>query len=204
VSAREAEQQFVDTMSSWLISLPFDLKILYEATDDENLSREAREMAVGGIIYAISPNDAIADRHDSFVSYCDDCIVIRLALQPTLRDQSAEARQFRERFSQFFDTLAADLGVCKHVMGNELFSWIAEKAQALRQLTYKGKTVNMFLDDGDAASLLYEDGLAFTTDYPIEEEALADKFKKASTVTDFMQRRKAEEARTRAAGSRPA
>jgi uncharacterized membrane protein YkvA (DUF1232 family) len=83
VSAREAEQQFVDTMSSWLISLPFDLKILYEAADDENLSREAREMAVGGIIYAISPNDAIADRHDSFVSYCDDCIVIRLALQTT-------------------------------------------------------------------------------------------------------------------------
>jgi hypothetical protein len=88
--------------------------------------------------------------------------------------------------------------VCKQVMGDELFSWIADRAQTLRQLTYKGKTVKMFLEDSEAASLLYEDGLAFTTDYPIEEEALADKFKKASTVTDFMQRRKAEEARTRA------
>jgi uncharacterized membrane protein YkvA (DUF1232 family) len=198
VSAREAEQRFVDTMSAWLISLPFDLKILYEAADDENLSREAREMAVGAIIYAISPNDAIADRHDTFVSYSDDCIVIRLALQPTLRDESVDARQFRERFSQFFESLSSDMAVCKKVMGDELFSWLAEKVQGLRQLTYKGKNVGMFLDDADAASLLYEDGLAFTTDYPIEEETLADKFKKASTVTDFMQRRKLEEARIRA------
>jgi uncharacterized membrane protein YkvA (DUF1232 family) len=197
VSAREAEQRFVETMSAWLISLPFDLKILYEAADDENLSREARETAVGAIIYAISPNDAIADRHDTFVSYSDDCIVIRLALQPTLRDESADARQFRERFSQFFESLGSDLAVCKQVMGEELFSWLAEKVQGLRQLTYKGKNVTMFLDDADAASLLYEDGLAFTTDYPIEEETLADKFKKASTVTDFMQRRKLEEARIR-------
>lgn len=203
MSAREAEQQFVETMSAWLISLPFDLKILYDAADDENISREAREMAVGGIIYAISPNDVIADRHDTFVSYCDDCIMIRLALQPTLRDDSDEAKQFRARFSQFFETLASDLAVCKQVMGNELFSWIADRVHGLRQLAYKGKTVNMFLDDGDAASLLYEDGLAFATDYPIEEESLADKFKKASTVTDFMQRRKADEARTRAERSRP-
>lgn len=198
MSAREAEQQFVDTMTAWLISLPFDLKILYDAADDENLSREAREMAVGAIIYAISPNDAIADRHDTFVSYSDDCIVLRLALQPTLRDESEEAVQFRARFSQFFEPLAADLAVCKQVMGEELFSWIADKAQGVRQLAYKGKTVSMFLDDGDAASLLYEDGLVFTTDYPIEEETLADKFKRASKITDFMSRRKAEEKRIRA------
>ena len=57
-----------------------------------NDDRVAREMAVGAIIYAISPNDAIADRHDTFVSYSDDCIVIRLALQPTLQDDSADAR----------------------------------------------------------------------------------------------------------------
>lgn len=155
-------------------------------------------MAVGAIIYAISPNDAIADRHDTFVSYSDDCIVLRLALQPTLRDQSEEAGQFRARFAQFFEPLASDLAVCREVMGEELFSWIADKAQGVRQLAYKGKTVGMFLDDGDAASLLYEDGLVFTTDYPIEEETLADKFKRASKVTDFMLRRKAEEARVRA------
>jgi uncharacterized membrane protein YkvA (DUF1232 family) len=197
VSAREAEQQFVETMSAWLISLPFDLKILFEAADDENLARDAREIAVGAIIYAVSPNDAIADRHDTFVSYCDDCIVIRLALHQTLRDDSADDRRFKERFSQFFEPLARDLALCKQVMGRELFDWMAEKVQTLRQLAYKGKTVPMFLDDADAASLLYEDGLAFTTDYPLEEETLADKFKKASTVTDFMQRRKAEEARVR-------
>lgn len=197
MSAREAEQQFVETMSAWLISLPFDLKTLYDAADDENLAREIREMAVGAIIYVISPNDVIADRHDTFVSYCDDCIMIRIALQRVLSDDNPDARQFMQRFPQFFEPLNDDLARCTQVMGKELFDWLADKVETLRQLAYKGKTVAMFLDDADAASLLYEDGLAFTTDYPIEEEALADKFKKASTVVDFIKRRKAEEARIR-------
>lgn len=197
MSAREAEQQFVETMSAWLISLPFDLKTLYDAADDENLAREIREMAVGAIIYVISPNDVIADRHDTFVSYCDDCIMIRIALQRVLSDDNPDARQFKQRFPQFFEPLDGDLARCAQVMGKEVFDWLAGKVETLRQLAYKGKTVAMFLDDAEAASLLYEDGLAFTTDYPIEEEALADKFKKASTVTDFIKRRKAEEARVR-------
>ncbi len=197
MSAREAEQQFVETMSAWLISLPFDLKTLYDAADDENFAREIREMAVGAIIYVISPNDVIADRHDTFVSYCDDCIMIRVALQRMLRDDNPDATQFKQRFPQFFDPLEKELAVCTQVMGRELFTWLADKVETMRQLTYKGKTVTMFLDDADAASLLYEDGLAFTTDYPIEEEALADKFKKASTVVDFIKRRRAEEPRTR-------
>lgn len=203
MSAREAEQQFVETMSAWLISLPFDLKTLYEAADDENLSREIREMAVGAIIYVISPNDAIADRHDTFVSYCDDCIMIRIALQRTLRDDNPDAAQFKQRFPQFFEPLDQELAVCTQVMGPDLFTWLADKVATLPQLAYKGKTVAMFLDDADAASLLYEDGLAFTTDYPIEEEPLADKFKKASTVVDFVKRRRAEEARVRSAAERP-
>jgi uncharacterized membrane protein YkvA (DUF1232 family) len=197
VSAREAEQQFVETMSAWLISLPFDLKTLYDAADDENLAREIREMAVAAIIYVISPNDVIADRHDTFVSYCDDCIMIRIALQRVLSDDNPDARTFKQRFPQFFEPLEDELTVCTQVMGRELFTWLADKVETLRQLAYKGKTVTMFLDDADAASLLYEDGLAFTTDYPIEEEALADKFKKASTVVDFIKRRRAEEARIR-------
>jgi len=196
VSAHDAEQQFVETMSSWLISLPFDLKTLFEAADDENLPRKAREMAVGAIIYAISPNDAIADRHDSFVSYCDDAFLIRLGLHQAL-DDGEDATHFKSRFPLFFEPLPEGLASCEQAMGSELYEWLADKVNTLPQLTYKGKDTAAFLDDADAAALLYEDGLAFTTDYPIEEEALSDRFKKASTVVDFMLRRKVEEARIR-------
>ena len=58
-------RRFVDTMRGWLISLPHDLKILYEATSDENLDRASRELATGAIIYVVSPCDFItSDRSD--------------------------------------------------------------------------------------------------------------------------------------------
>ncbi len=194
MSASAAEQQFVETMSSWLVSLPFDLKILFEAADNENLPREGRELVVGAIIYAISPNDAIADRHDSFVSYSDDCLMVRLALRDGVGD-GEDAKRFKQRFAEFFEPLSSELAICKAAMGDDIFHWLASKTEGLPKLTYKGKSVGDFLDNDDAAALLYEDGLAFTTDYPIEEESLADKFKKASTIIDFMQRRMVEDSR---------
>ncbi|WP_428269669.1 hypothetical protein [Haliangium sp.] len=182
-------------MSGWLISLPFDLKILFEAVDDENLERSARELVLGAIIYAVSPNDAIADRHDSFVSYCDDCLMLRLALKRSLYGGGDDAERFRSRFPEFFATLPDELEICKQVLGAEVYDWLASKVDGLTATNYKGKSVSDYLTDGDSASLLYEDGLAFATDYPIEEESLRDKFKKASTVVDFMQRRRLEDSR---------
>ena len=53
----------------------------------------------------------------------------------------------------------------------------------------------MYLDDEEAAEYLYEDGLGFRTEYPVDEEDLADRFKKSSTILEVIQRRKAEEDR---------
>ncbi len=194
MDAKQAERRFVETMRSWLVSLPFDLKVLYEAADDENLDRNIREMAIGAIIYAVSPNDFIADRHDSFVSYCDDVLMVRLALHQTLRDAGEDADFFKSRFPEFFGELAADLAVCEAVMG-DLYDWLRSKVPSLTKQEYKGKSVATFLDEDDAGELLYEDGLGFRSEYPVEEETLGDKFKKASTILEVIRRRKAEEAR---------
>ena len=194
MDAKQAERRFIDTMSSWLVSLPFDLKVLYEAADDENLDRSIREMAVGAIIYVISPNDFIADRYDSFVSYCDDVIMIRMALQQVLAKNEDDAARFRDRFPEFFDELPENLAVCETVMG-DLYPWLSSKVATLSKLEYKGKSVAWYLDDDEAGGLLYEDGLGFTTEYPVEEEMLADRLKKASTILEVIRRRKAEEAR---------
>ena len=77
-------RRFVDTMRSWLISLPHDLKILYEAAADANLDRASRELAIGAIIYVISPNDFIASDRQDFSGYADDCLVLRPLAQPVL------------------------------------------------------------------------------------------------------------------------
>ena len=55
--AINAESQFVELVRSWLVSLPHDLKIAFDAMDDENLPRAARELAAGVAIYIVSPKE---------------------------------------------------------------------------------------------------------------------------------------------------
>ena len=62
------ESKFVELVRDWLVSLPHDLKIAFDAMDDENLPRSVREVAAGVIAYVVSPNDSVADRNDAVVS----------------------------------------------------------------------------------------------------------------------------------------
>ena len=190
----ETGRRFVDTLRSWLISLPHDLKILYEASTDENLERQARELAVGAIIYVVSPNDFISSDRDDFSSYADDCIMLRLALRKIVAKGDEDSEFFKSRFPEFFETLDDELAGCKEAMG-ELFVWLASRLDHLKALEYKGKKIPSYLDKDEDAELLYEDGLGFRTEYPVDEEGLHDKFKKASTILEVIQRRKDEEDR---------
>ena len=77
-------------------------------------------------------------------------------------------------------------------------TWLEGKVGGLRAQTYKGKKLPQYLDNDESREELYEDGLGFRTDYPVDDKIIGDKLKRASTVTDVMRRRKAEE--TRVAG----
>ena len=191
MSSPETERRFIEIMSEWLVSLPHDIKVLYEVASDENLDRAHRELAVGAIIATISPNElARAERFD-FLSYCDDCVLLRLALRRIVDAGDEDVEFFRSRFSDFFDPLEDELAVCEATMG-ELFSWLDSRVEGLRKLEYKGKKTAAYLDDDEAAELLYEDGLGFATEYPVDEETLEDKIKKVSTILDVFERRKLE------------
>jgi len=190
-----AESKFVELVRSWLVSLPHDLKIAFDAMDDENLPRPVREIAAGAVIYVVSPNDSVADRNEAVVSYADDAVLLRLALQNAL-GKGEDEQAFRERFPELFSDLEENLTLCKNVMG-ELMTWLEGKATALKSIDYKGKKAPKFLDDEEAREQLYEDGLVFRTDYPVDEKTISDKLKKAQTVIDAMKRRKAEEARAK-------
>src|SRR6185436_7686355 len=67
VTSIAAESKFVELVRGWLVSLPHDLKIAFDAMDDENLPRPVREVAAGVIAYVVSPND-VSDRYDAVVS----------------------------------------------------------------------------------------------------------------------------------------
>src|SRR5262249_18686410 len=95
VTSIAAETKFVELVRGWLVSLPHDLKIAFDAMDDENLPRPVREVAAGVIAYVVSPNDVVSDRHDAVVSYADDVVLLRLALQKAL-GKGEDEQSFRE------------------------------------------------------------------------------------------------------------
>jgi uncharacterized membrane protein YkvA (DUF1232 family) len=194
------ESKFVELVRDWLVSLPHDLKIAFDAMDDENLPRGVREVAAGVVAYVVSPNDFVSDRNDAVVSYADDVLLLRLALSQAL-GKGEDEQAFRDRFPELFEGLDENLTICKSVMG-ELMPWLESKVGGLPTLEYKGKKIAKYLDDDEAREQLFDDGLVFRTDYPVDEKTIGDKLKKASTVTDVMRRRKAEEARAKGASMR--
>lgn len=195
VTSIAAESKFVELVRGWLVSLPHDLKIAFDAMDDENLPRPVREVAAGVVAYVVSPNDFVADRNDAVVSFADDAVLLRLALQQALGPGEDE-QAFRERFPELFESLEDNLTLCKSVMG-ELMVWLESKVKGLPTTDYKGKKIAKYLDDEEAREQLFEDGLVFRTDYPVDEKTITDKLKKATTITDVMRRRRDEEARTK-------
>ena len=188
------EPKFVDTVRGGLVSVPHDLKVVFEALDDENLARPLRELAVGAIMYVVSPNDLIADRQVGVVGYADDAVLLRLALREIVAKNDEDSQAFRDRFPEVFDGLEDGLKLCGQVMG-DLMTWLEGKLPTLAKLEYKGKKVKAYLDNDEARELLFEDALVFRTDYPVDEKTIGDKLKKASTVTDAMRRRRADEVR---------
>jgi uncharacterized membrane protein YkvA (DUF1232 family) len=191
------EARFVELFKSWLVSLPHDLKIAFDAMDDENLPRSSREIAAGAICYVVSPSDFVSDRNEAVASFADDALLLRLALKAVVADGGDDGATFRDRFPELFDGLDDDLAACSKILG-DILPWLEGKVPGLKNQPYKGKKALVFLDDDEAREELYEDGLAFRTDYPVDDKIIGDKLKKASTVTDVMRRRRAEE--TRAAG----
>jgi uncharacterized membrane protein YkvA (DUF1232 family) len=189
------ESKFVELVRAWLVSLPHDLKIAFDAMDDENLPRQVRELATGVVAYVVTAKDSSADRNDAIVGYTDDALLLRLALQKGLA-KGEDEQAFRDRFPELFEGLDDNLKLCKSIMG-DLMTWLEGKVGALRTVSYKGKKIATYLDNGEAREELFDDGLVFRTDYPVDEKTIGDKLKKAGTVLDVMRRRRADEARAK-------
>ena len=193
--AINAESQFVELVRSWLVSLPHDLKIAFDAMDDENLPRPSRELATGVAMYIVSPKDSVKDKNDAVVSFADDAVLLRLVFQKAL-GKGEDEDAFRDRFPELFDNLDENLALCKQFMG-ELMTWLESKVGTLKTSSYKGKKLAVYLDNEEARETLVDDGLVFRTDYPVDDRTIGDKLKRAATIIETMKRARAEEVRAK-------
>jgi uncharacterized membrane protein YkvA (DUF1232 family) len=192
--AINAESKFVELVRSWLVSLPHDLKIAFDAMDDENLPRQVRELATAVAIYIVSPHDAVAG-NDPVINFADDALLLRLALHKGI-GAGEDEQTFKDRYPELFDSLEDNLELCTGVMG-DLMTWLDGKVSALKTTNYKGKKLATYLDNDENRETLFDDGVVFRTDYPVDETTIGDKLKKSSTILDALKRRKAEEARAK-------
>jgi hypothetical protein len=185
----DVSRRFLTTVSSWLASLPHDLRVLFEAKDEPNLDRAAREAAAGAIVYVLTP-DTSAD--SEVARFADDAILFRLVLAHVAVCGGEGAGDFKTRFEEYYGTLDEDLALCKQAMG-DTYDWLEGKVGTLGKQFYKGKKLQLYLDDDAASEALYEDSLAFATDYPLDEEKLSMKLKKPETLLEPLKRKAAED-----------
>jgi hypothetical protein len=188
--ATEAERAFLETIGEYLISLPFDLKILQEAVADPDLERAAREIAAGTIIHAIGPQEG-----EGILRYADDALLVRAALKRVIADGSDGAKAFADRFDgEVYGKLDDDLKVFAEVLG-DLWPWLTGKLDAFRKPPYKGKAPAQYVDDDEAASFLYDEGLEFQTNYNVNEDKVRNSVRRLDPIVEQLNKRRAEEAK---------
>jgi uncharacterized membrane protein YkvA (DUF1232 family) len=187
------ENRFVARMRELLVSLPYDMKVLFEAMTDENLPVEARRMAAGAAIYCLSPSDMIPDSM-GVLGFVDDVLVVRLGLKRVLKLGGEDAEAYPERFSDQFTRLDEDIDLMGEYLG-ETLRWLEGRVDTrLVKTRYKGKDATDYVEDDDACEFLYGEGLEFTTDYEIDEEA-ASRLHSGEAVLELFRKRMADEAR---------
>lgn len=192
---REAgtEKRFVARMRELLVTLPYDLKVLFEAMSDQNLPEEARRLAAGGVIYCLSPSDPIPDSV-GLVGLVDDAILVRFVLERLLELGGDEAAGYPERFPEQFEGLREDVALIRDYLGDAL-GWMDERVRRLPEGRYKGKTVATYTDDEDALQFLYEEGLEYATEYEVDDERAQRLTSGRPVLEAFQARQQVEQAR---------
>lgn len=193
---QSAEQEkgklFLSKVGEYLVSLPFDLKILQEAVADPELDRETRELAASVLINALNPQEGPSpDR------YLDDLFWLRLTLALIHKSPGAAESGFSSRFEEVFRALPGDLALFEHVLGRELWTWLQARLPTLNRVVMRGRRPAQYVADESSWDALYEDGLDFQTHYDVTEERVQNRLRSPKQIVEYLQRRHADDSKKR-------
>lgn len=163
------EERCIARIRDLVVSLPYDLKLLFEIMSDEDLPSQVRDRAAGGIVYCLDPSDSLPDSR-GVMGFVDDAVLLRLLLADIDRTAAEALSDYRERFREQFDALADDERLFEACFGEQL-DWVRQRLSRLTQRKYKGKRVHTYVEDENAAQRLYDESLAFSADYDVDEHA---------------------------------
>lgn len=189
----EKGKLFLSKVGEYLVSLPFDLKILQEAVAETELPRETRELAATVLINALNPQDGPSpDR------YLDDLFWLRMVLAEIARSSTAVDSGFKTRFEDVFRALPNDLALFEQVLGRELWGWLHSRLSTMSRVALKGKRATQYVDDESSWDSLYEDGLDFQTHYEVTEERVQNRLRSPKQILEYLQRRYSDDSKKKA------
>jgi hypothetical protein len=186
--AKEEERSFLQKAGEYLVSLPFDLKVLQEAMTDPDLAQEARELAAGTIIHTLAPHEG----EPGPLRYFDDVLYVRVALKRVVTHGSEGVQAFIDRFGEVYEKLDEELALFERSLG-DLWPWLTSKLSTFPRLVYKGKRPAQCVDDEEVASFLYEEGLEFQTNYSVTEEKVRNKLRSADQLLEILEKRRSDD-----------
>jgi hypothetical protein len=193
---QSAEQEkgklFLSKVGEYLVSLPFDLKILQEAIAEPELDRKTRELAAAVLLNALSPQEGPSPER-----YLDDLFWLRLTLAQISASSGATESGFCARFDEVFHNLPADLALFEQMLGRDLWAWLAGRLPALNRVVLKGRRPAQYVDDESSWDALYEDGLDFQTHYDVTEDRVQNRLRSPKQIIEYLQRRFADDSKKR-------
>ena len=192
MQSTEIGREFLTRVSEYLVTFPFDLKILQEAITEPDLERSARELAASVLIGSLSPQEGSGPER-----FVDDVVLLRITLSRIAKEGGEEAAGFCTRFGEVYSKLDDDLRVFEQSLGPELWSWLSARPASFCRLPLKGKRASQYVDDQSCWDQLYEDGVDFQTNYDVTEAQIQNKLRRPEQLIEILQRRHAEDIKKR-------
>lgn len=164
---------FVDLIKTWLLNFEVNSQIFVEMMNDKELPVSVRALAIGILIYVISPIDIIPEKVKVFrvLSLIDDVAVmitglsIIVSLMPESRLEHYKAKyQAVAQISEYVDILKAILGI--------LWDRLMQFVEKLRSRHYKKQTAEDVAQSAETCEDLFDEVMVFVADLNLNPEML--------------------------------
>jgi uncharacterized membrane protein YkvA (DUF1232 family) len=185
------EQRFLGRLREKMIALPYDLKGIHGIITNEDLPDEARRLAVGTVIYVLGQNDLIPD-HLVPVGYVDDTLLVWIVLEHFQRSTPEVLETPTAALEELKSSIEETARIFRDYLGPH-YEWLVGKIEGFPRLIYKGKTTDHYFKETDGADFLYQEILAFTSDFDLDEDYLSLRLGRGKIVLDALAKRSAEE-----------
>lgn len=187
MDAKEVGRAFLSKVGEYLLSLPYDAKLLQEAASDPDLDRGVREHAASVLLHVLSHHEGTGPER-----FLEDVFLVRITLQevgsaPASGDSAAI---FRGRFPDMYGPLGEDITLFQRVLGAELWQRLQARTRSFGKLCWKGKRAAQYVDDDAALEALYEDGQEFQTNFTVSEAQVQNRLRRPEQVVEHLQRKR--------------